>query len=411
MVLGRRLVVDNDYPHSNPKNVVDAFSVDNCWADFKRAAGSEDDGIIFDFGETKYLSHDSLLHIAGLLSFRHYRNLTTQFELPRTDRVWQYLRAWRFPQMVETITGREFPESLTSDSKTKYFRDTSETPVYVRAIVLPGGGDAELLPQRHFTITPIRLDENPLRAATWIKDQWMEKHLLSVLDAYLENEGERVGSLVVLEAVLNAAMHPKAKSAYISSQIVMSLDETVGDAQSMEISVWDDGVAIADTLRMRLQNGLQITSDAYGTVDETFQVRLVRSGRDEFLQTVGPDIDELDPHFPWLTVAAFIVGVTASPERTLTEEQQARFDDIEKLFGSAPSHAGRGLHYIRRNVLNLWHGELRYSSGHYRLHMRAAEQENTYSVTIQYRPGDAWPLRGNNLTMHIPLGRTPANGS
>jgi hypothetical protein len=333
-----------------------------------------------------------------MLRFRVLSQKETAIELPEDDHVWQFMLAWNFPQFIATVTGQSFGEILTETSRARFESDKTQIPRYTKVIDLPGGGVSELLPTDHFQITPVELSDNPFRAATIAQSPWLERHALAILDAYLDGQGGRVGSLVVLEAVLNAAMHPEATMAFTSSQIVLPSPDEPSDRKTLQLAVWDDGLSLAATLRKRLDNGLPVTSPAFEAFQETFRVRLIRSNGREEVRLLTSGSPELALDFPWLTVAAFMAGVTSLPDRPGEET-----GDGVRGADAGINYPGMGLRYIRRNVLNLWNGRIRYWTNSYRLSMKATGDADNYAVTVQYRPRTSWPLQGNLLYLDIPL--------
>lgn len=378
--------------------VTDGLALDKSYRQFASAGRKLGDPVVLDLSRLEYLNHEALLYLGALVRFRVLRNQDTLFELPKHQRVWEFMRAWNFPQFIAAVVGRPFGEVLTMDSRVRFERDQTSFPRYAKVIELPGGGLSELLPTGHFQITPIELSANPFRAATIAQASWLERHTLSILNAYLGGEGDRVGSLVVLEAVLNAAMHAEAQMAFTSSQIVLPHMQGPSGRRTLQIAVWDDGLPLAATLKRRTENGQTITSPAFEAVQETFRVRLIRSTGREEVRILHSGSSELPEDFPWLTVAAFMAGVTSLPDRPA---QQPGKDDRGRDIGL--NFPGMGLHYIRRNVLNLWNGSIRYWANSYRFSMRASDLQDYYDVMVQYRPRDSWPLQGNLLYLDIPL--------
>lgn len=387
-----------EQPDQPPYRLADGLAIDNSYQELARAGRSANGPVVLDISGLDYLDHEALLYFGALIRFRVRHGQQTFLELPRDQRVWEFMRAWRFPEFIASVVERPFAEVLTETSRSRYAADQTQFPRYAKVIELPGGGTSELLPTDHFQITPIELSDNAFRAATIAQSPWLERHTLSILNAYLDGQGGRVGSLVVLEAVLNAAMHPEAKMAYTSSQIVLPSPQDLSGRRALQIAVWDDGLPLATTLRRRLQEGLRVTSPAFEAFQETFRVRLIRSSGREDVRLLTSGTPDLPTDFPWLTVAAFMAGVTSLPDRA----GSATGDGVRG--GSVGlRHPGMGLRYIRRNVLNLWNGRIRYWTNSYRFTMRATDEPDCYAVTAQFRPKASWPLQGNLLYLDIPL--------
>lgn len=400
IVMSKRVVRDG--PKGAAYNLADGLALDNSYREVSRSGLSPSAPLLLDLGALDYLDHEALLYLGALLRFRVKNNHATTLELPEDQRVWDFMRAWHFPEFINSVAERPFSDLLTSSSLARFDRDKKHIPKYAKVIELPGGGMSELLPTDHFRITPIQLSDNPFRAATIAQSAWLERHTLSILNAYLDGQGGRIGSLVVLEAVLNAAMHPAATMAFTSSQIVLPPPQDSSGRRTLQIAVWDDGLPLATTLQRRLDAGLAITTPVFEDFDETFRVRLIRSSGREEVRLITSREGGLSRDFPWLTAAAFMAGVTSLPDRSAEATGDAvRGIDVG---GNFP---GMGLWYIRRNVLNLWGGRIRYWTNSYRLSMYALDEPDSYAVTVQFRPKTSWPLEGNLLYLDIPLDGQP----
>ncbi|WP_328858103.1 hypothetical protein OG579_03415 [Williamsia herbipolensis] len=233
--------------------------------------------------------------------------------------------------------------------------------------------------------------------------------MAAVLDQYLDNQGRRIATHVVLEAVLNAASHPKASMAYTSSQFIR--EDYVLDALQrgpyLEVAIWDDGDPIAYTLQQAIHDGREVKSAAYGFVEEEFTVKLVRTatGQPEIriLSTKNPGIDY---NFPWLTVSAFLAGITSRPraQGANSKSTPGIRGSEEELPAELWDRGGIGLYLIRKNVIDLFKGRIRYMCQNYRMSMSSGGDRGVYDVLIQHRPDNSWPLRGNLMILEIPLG-------
>lgn len=399
----KRTVSDtvSDSDALRPYTLTDGISLDKAWARFVTTNRGNHHQLVLSLRNMSFIDHDALLFIGALVRFRELHGFETKLELPKEDSAWEFLRAWRFPEFLSAVGHRPFESYLTARDLARYLRDRTQFPRYVKVIDLPSGGAEELLSTQSFWLTPIRLDYNPMRSATLAQNRWLERHLVSVLNAYLNGEGDSIGKMVVLEAVLNAAMHPDATLAYTSAQIVMPRRNESAEPR-LQIGIWDDGQPMASTLRSTLNRGESITSPAFGAIEESFRVRLVRSNGREDIRLLSPSEANLRHQVPWLSVAAFMSGVSSKPER----QSISTGDHIRRPF-SDENYPGMGLRYIRRYVLDLWNGEIRYWFNHYRMVMRSSEEPNVYDVSLFYRPTTSWPLQGNLLYLDIPLTRPP----
>lgn len=389
--INKRIVRDD--PLAEPYAILDALAVDAAASTYLDQSPAQLEPLVLDLSDATNIQHECLLYLGAIMRFRHLKRRITKLELPNDSEALDFMRFWEFPEFVVSVLGGEALERiLTPRSWERYKSVSAELPESIKVIDTQGGGDEQLLPRGHFVITPVNMLDNPRKAATLAHDRWLQQHIVSVLDRYLKNEGERIATTVVLEAVLNAASHPQAQMAFTSSQFVRKALPWHSEPH-LEMAIWDDGNPFGTTLQRRLDLGLGIISPAFGTVEETLKIQLVRSnGKDDF-RILKPRIQDLDPEFPWLTMSAFLTGVTSVPDRP----------DVAS--GGASDFGGRGLPRIRRTVIDLFGGQIRYFSGNYRMTMTAGDEPSVYDVLLQYRPSSSWNLQGNLMLVDIP---TPA---
>lgn len=353
-----------------------------------------------------YLSHDSLLYLVSLFHHRNAQGLTTRLKLPRSDTATDFLRAWRLPEALESVTSNRFEYILDADSRERLHTLPSYSR-YEQVIFKPGGGRESLLPKTFFAITPLTIPQqsvaeflrtSPRRAASVERDRWLQAHILKVLDLYLSDRGDEIATRVVFEAVLNAAHHPKASQGMVSSQLVRARGpKGLELPHAIEIAIWDNGASFSQTLAERLLAGLPIHSEAFGVIDEEFDVE-VRGGGGQAFSSVQlsskTQVETTDAAA--LTVAAFMLGVTSAPERGTTLN-----DDM--FVGDKPDPAGSGLYYIRRTVVDKFGGTIRYMSGHTRMTLRSSGERGRYHAGIHTDPNVCSHIAGNLLVVTIPV--------
>lgn len=386
------------------RKVFDALAIDRQWDQYQRASPSALEPLTLDMSRITYIQHDCLLYLGALIGFRHAHGTETLLELPDSPRTVDYLRSWAFPEFIEQITARPFEETLAPSSRARFEQLKSDLPRYVRVISTPGGGVEQLLPRAHFALTAVTLRESAFKAASLAQERWLERHLLSVLDSYLGGEGRRVATHVIMEAVLNAASHPKAGIAFTSSQFIGSESDSAALSR-LEIGIWDDGDPFGLTLQRAIKSFGSIRSPAYGTVEERFTVRLIRASGQEDSLVIHSRDPNVSAEFPLLTICAFLIGVTSLPGLTSSTSDEAATAAADLLPHAARGHGGLGLYLIRRTVIDLFGGRLRYMSASYRLTISAGREPGLYDVLMQYRPDSAWPLQGNLLLIEIPIAK------
>jgi anti-sigma regulatory factor (Ser/Thr protein kinase) len=405
----KRTVIDT--ADGKPQTVFDCLAIDNSWEAYSKESRAGRKPLVIDLSEVTYIAHDCLLYLGALIRWRQLKSRKTIIELPRVERVIDFLKAWKFPEFMEHASGLKFEQLVTESSFLWYSKCSNQLAESVHVISTPSGGLEELLPVDHFAITPIRLESDPSQSASIEQDKWLESHVRSVLDQYFDRKGERIATRVILEAVLNAASHSGATMAFTSSQFspkTVSSDGVIRPPK-LEIAVWDDGDPIADTLKNAMTDGLDIKSEAFGVVDEHFHVKLVRTKGPDQIKVLNKEDPGTEYGFPWLTVSAFLAGITSRPRVGVVPSTQT--SELKDPFDSIPmelrDRGGLGLHFIRRHVIDLFRGRIRYLCADYRMTMNSSYEPTVYDydVTIQSRPNRSWPLKGNLMILELPVNR------
>ena len=408
--------------------------------------------VLLDLSENTYLDQEVLLYLVAILTDRAPFHLETLIELPLRgrepveqappaddsdlepeisppdhatpasdepeaeeaprDRIVEFLHSWQLPRAVELATKRDFTDFLTETSRARLAAVTPQDSQYTKVMETRYNGRQSMLPETYFALTPIKLGAGPAAAAAIVTKDWLDAHIVSVLDRYLNGLGSRVGSYILHETIVNAARHPGATVAFTSAQVMYKRYEHE-DAipRELVLAVWDDGNSFADTLASGL-GGAGVRSPAYGAEEDEFTVQF--ADRDDEHESRPIHLvsgqETLPTGDPDLIVAAFMLGITAIPDdRNRDEEAIAMLKALSEdllppgleLFG------GLGLHLVRRNVIDLFGGSIQYISGGYRLSLLGEGQTGKYRGFLTKRELLGPQARGNLLVVRLPLGDRP----
>lgn len=391
-------------------SALDSIAIDNAYAQWGGVPPAAT--VVLDLTKATYLPHSTLMYLGALFRHRALRGRLTQLRLAQDPRLIAFLRSWNFPEFLADVTRLPFAALLEPETRHYYANAEIDVPVDVEFTWDPVRREfTDLLPRKHFALTPVDLHISPIRAAMSAHESWREQNILHVLDRHLRNGGRRVATHIVLEAVLNAARHPGALMAYTSSRIFHRSD---GSPHELEWCVWDDGQPIASTLLHQTRRGLPIRSGAFGAVDEEFLVQLRgATDRGKEIRILGNTSETPNDH-RLMTVLAFLLGVTSTPGRGEEESTGARLETLESegehlqaepygLDAATSRKAGLGLYLIRRTVIDQFGGSIEYATSHYRYTITKGPESSIYYVSARLKSRAAWPLKGNLFTFHIPL--------
>lgn len=402
--------------------LVDIASLGEGW---RRGGVSTDGDLTIDLTNVNFIEHETLLLILALVCDWKTRDKNVYLDLPMSTRVLNYLRAWQFPTAIENALNLRFPEVLTPDSRIRYEQLKKLPSDYEQVVVSPDGGRASLVHISFFELQALQisravfdLEDVVRRAATTSKDQWLNAHVLGILDNYLaqKNYGDRIATNVVYEAVRNAALHPKATLAYASSQIRREDlgkgpdgKQRWGEPIWIEVSIWDDGESILETLKLALGEDQPITSSSYGWADESFVVEVNDEGGPSrsTLQTVGPLRNDSDSA---IMASAFMLGVSSQPHRPPDETYAGSHPDDTDIKTRVRGLPGAGLYVLRTTVIDDFKGSIQYLTGRHRLSISGTDTESQYLFSVSSGGPEDLTIKGNLLIVRIPLSRGTSNG-
>ncbi|CAN5202754.1 hypothetical protein BH11ACT5_BH11ACT5_07800 [soil metagenome] len=403
-----------------PPHGTGLFDIASLGEGWRRGRVSEDDELTIDLTNVKFIEHETMVLIFALVCDWKTRKKAVYLDLPTSTRVLNYLRAWQFPAAIENALNLRFAEVLTEDSQIRYEQLKKLPNDYEQVVVSPDGGRASLVHISFFELQALQisravfdLEDVVRRAATLAKDKWLDAHVLGILDNYLaqKNYGDRVATNVVYEAVRNSALHPKATLAYASSQIRREDlgkgadgKQRWGDPIWIEVSIWDDGESILDTLKLALGDNQPITSSSYGLDDETFVVEVHDEGGPSrsFLRTVGDLHSDSDIA---IMASAFMLGVSSQPHRSPDEtysESHPSGTDLKTRVRGLP---GAGLYVLRTTVIDDFKGSIQYLTGRHRLSISGTPEVGKYLFSVSSGGPDDMTVKGNLLIVRIPLSR------
>jgi hypothetical protein len=174
-----------------------------------------------------------------------------------------------------------------------------------------------------------------------LAEKWKIWHVNLTLRDVLGAETARWLSDAVEEIGRNAVQHPNASVVQTSSQL---LKRRTGDNR-LQLSIWDDGSSIIDTLRQPLERGERVLSPHFGSPSVSYEVvEHPVDGRPPESYTLSTEdvMDRLTAQSSWtfLLLAATMPGVSREAFRT-----------TRPVTGEAP---GWGLYRFLRQTVEGW---------------------------------------------------------
>ena len=367
------------------------------------AIGADPATLLFDLSEVNFVDPTTLLYLTALLSSLSKRGTTISLELPRSKRVRDLMRRYRFGQALQELLDPPALGLLTEQS-TAY---TAEPAIYYQPGHLPAGkARSEERARRRLAAITVTRQPTPDTAIAGMKE-WMSDDVAALLAAHLGESADLIGPGIVFEALANAVEHPNA-SGVVSNGFV---DERArGGKGLLTIAVWDDGESIVSTLRAALlakrklrsttaKKALEPYNDWYA-IFEGESLDGPKSLKRKLFSDFTPDLDSTDPE---LLFAAALPGISCDPARKFAVAPSK----LRKPNFNLP---GMGLYILTSLAIDSFvGGEVLLRTGPVSANFRRAplsvqkDEQCHYRVGVVHRPDLSRYLVGNLLVVRLPL--------
>ncbi|HEU4461801.1 MAG TPA: hypothetical protein VFR75_04330 [Solirubrobacterales bacterium] len=362
--------------------------------------------MLFDLGEVQFADPSGLLYLAAVVTSLTERGVTIKLDLPRSKKVRDLMRRYRFGSTLNKLIEPHATELLT-DGSLAY---TEEAPLYYLASrrgVRPTTSQKRALTRlSSFLVSQEPSQEAAIEGMNW----WMDQDLKTLLERVLGSKAALIAPGIVYEALSNAASHPDA-SRLISTGF---LDERARGGKGMlTIAIWDNGKSIVSTLKAALGAGsslrmneagnrragsseLNLYFDWYGLFEGDSPgarkqlTKLLYSGD-------SPDHEASDAE---LLVSSAFPGITSNPWRQ---------PDESSIHGPHHNQPGMGLYILTSLAIDSFGGEVLLRTDSLYANFKRAPRELQeqhrcrYRVGVVQNPAMGSYLRGNHLVVRLPL--------
>jgi hypothetical protein len=394
--------------------------------------------LLFDFSNAVYIDIAALVNCIATLVQQKEKGLESLISYPRSKRVRDFLKVWRFPETVEEVTQTEFrdfmlpgQEEYLAEQQTtykgigdgidalEYDLDWDGTPLTKRNFfeftLFSAGGAGVILPEGFLSAVP-RIESRRWTGA--LVREVLCKHVGS------DTPKDEVARVIIYEAMSNAVRHPKAHFVLCGSKF--SRENGVSSAEQIEMSsariqtrlkklkgtlricIWDDGEFIANTLLNPLRTGKPVRAlrlppymcerifVQLRSFDETVEKELILD------QSKDPNAES--PEFE-LLAASLYPGVSRTAGEPVPQvEAYSELPESDASIGP-----GMGLYALTRTVLDQFQGSLVIRSGNHRLAMEIAHDTYRQRHRVRYKckitkyPTGYPIFRGNHLVIQLPV--------
>lgn len=279
-----------------------------------------------DLENVVYIEIASQVFLIVFLEKRFREGKETQLNLPKSKRVRDMLRIWRFQSAVSEIVGCSLYNLTAVPSKRYFGEETNVSNAASKDINKVEFLDSVQL-SNTLTITTFRRNID-YGIALSVSDMWKQKNIYNLFSRLFKASNNKFARNIVYEAIVNAVRHPGASKVMVAGSLQMSVTKkgssahstTEKDAKSntgfLTLVIWDNGESIIDTL----QNGLGTCTHLRTWHSEIFKslfaVELNRSDKVVSKSIIESSFNPtLDTPSYLLLASAFLPGVSSNPDK------------------------------------------------------------------------------------------------
>lgn len=372
------------------------------------------DRLTLDLSEVEFIEVASLTLIISVLVARQRRGLSTDINIPRSRRVRDFFRRWKFAETIRSVVGTPL-STMVDEEDLRYFK----------------GNNGDVEPDRYAPITwdlageKARVHLETLRFFAfqhYAKDtesnlkshlkhhaaHWNNDLIRAVLEKHLDSP-DYLASHILFEALTNAFRHPNAKDILSTSHMTRRQAATGKGAATSDhlltLVYWDDGQPVDQTLQSALMNGLDIRMPVdLKPINVTFNVK--SASNDAARKAFGiSDIPTKPGNDRDFLLAAFLPGVTSDPSGRNAVYHPA----LERNFPEL-ARPGKGLFNIINAACNIFGGTVSVRSNNLFANFKSSNRGTrpdslsyAFDVKLREYPPEAGRFLGNMLTIRIPL--------
>ena len=360
--------------------------------------------IIIDMRECLFIEVSSLIYLVSFITAREREGLRTTIALPKSKKVRDFLRVWKFPEAIRGASGKLFYNMVLEEDRHYFGENANYEDLKYAGTTLMSGLD-RLVSERFFSIThcPIHQNKSSIAAVKNESSRWEQRLIMSVLENHLSGPKGYISSRVIYESMTNAVRHPNASFIQTASHLGATGASSGQGGGFLTIVFWDDGDSIVDTLRKVLSEGREIRSGNIPLVQNKFWVKLSDGGREEARIVTSDFLPDKDTSDDIILLSSIFPGITRDPSG---REHVVHEDLASEMELNRP---GMGLFILVNSVVDVFGGSVSFRSHYHFLNIKkpkdltAKKEGASYQVKIVKAVPSLPKFLGNMITVRIPL--------
>jgi hypothetical protein len=380
--------------------VCDVQCVEDAFAELASNSRRHLAALYIDFQECRELDTTSLLYIVAVTAQRRRVGWTTRFRLPLDPIARAFLRWWRFPIAVARVAKLPFRSLIDGDD----YHNEGGTPQLTARTHDPGAAIlAYLIESRFFSFRSYRIGHQR-ESAEMVETEWYRWRnplVMRLLERQLAGRATDVARVIIHELLANAIQHPRADNLTLVSYLGQPKVDPWPAERALTIAIWDNGLAIHETLRQWLNRGLPIRASETA-IRDTFNVdaRGWTPATTTYDSAWTPSASAQDAELLLASIFPGISQKAALPTPDVGSRQD--LPDQPRHHSRYNSGIGHGLHALYRSVIDNFHGSIEFRADNLHLRLYRSEgRRGAYDATLSVARGPQ-AFRGNMVVIRLP---------
>lgn len=371
---------------------------------YENTENAFEENLLINLRDCKFIEIASLTYLLSFIKKRTHYGLSTKLTLPLKKDVRDFLRVWDYQKVFDFATGLRFSDCVVKNDL-KYFGENKRLSdnKYLSKATLDG--ITRLISNKFFSFKILFHDSSKARSNEVIYEvkRWEKSLVLSTLKRYLNKDSQFVASRIIFEGLTNAATHPKANFAIISSHV----DKSYTSKSSREkgfftLVLWDDGISMIDTLKEAIHSGSKIkNSEIYEPKFMIFEK--LENTQNNYSQPVE------STYIPNTSSTDDLIFLSTTLPGISSDLLGERHLNLDYNYNDAELKPGIGLFILIKTVIEDYSGSISFRCNNYFMNIKTPfpSVREKYNARFQVkiiRYSDSVPrFLGNMITIRLPF--------
>jgi hypothetical protein len=387
------------------------------------------DFLLLDMKDINWIEVQSIIFLIAYIDKKQSKNEKIKIELPRDIKIRNFIRFFRLPSVLSSLTGKKFQDLVTTESL-QYFGENIKLRGDYRNFQLKKylnyDSFAEAIAENdirtYSELYQFKTDTDKSYSYEKLLAAWNCAAMKAFLKKYLEsqesNKERLVPNRIISECITNSQRHSKADKLMVSFIVKKELATGGNNSNNvLHISFWDNGDSIIKTLKDAINKGKPIidadilNDSKINTVQSSYYIKYENDTFDKAIIDSDINLTEIIDDDGLILLSSFFPGISEDPKGL----HQFTVNDDFKEEDTPLKKPGMGLTILLNAAIDLLGGEISVRAENCFLNIKKpgnnaikkyetqlTKHNKYYEVRIK-KYDENVPFNGNMLTIRLPL--------